>query len=312
MKKIISIFFSIVMFCSLFAFSQERENPVIEVQIGPPLGCLTEAVGWAFDQENKEWKSSKNKILSFWRGYKSQQLGVHNFDFIESRKVTFKDQEFYILIMQSTTGDFKYPSIEKGWYTVKEHKYWVFTPGEWARLRYLKDRQDNYVIMLLVDDGYEVGSVDLEKLRKNLKLDEVEKRLARNDEFPVFVYPIEDKQLIQFRLNVSHPSDQEPRKPEDKLYYEIPESAYFQLFNIEKIPYGTPIGEEVIAANREKLVGKTIQTGYNWYKKQDEGEIIKYDFDGKQHILTLRSLNGKKTQEFRFDDLDDIKIVKKY
>jgi len=121
-----------------------------------------------------------------------------------------KDKEFYILIMQSTTGDFKYPSIEKGWYTVKEHKYWVFKPGEWARLRYLKDRQDNYVIMLLVDDGYEVGAVDLEKLRKNLKLDDVEKRLARNDEFPVLVYPIEDKQLIQFRLNVAPPATMNP------------------------------------------------------------------------------------------------------
>ena len=143
-------------------------------------------------------------------------------------------------------------------------------------------------------------------------MDEVEKRLARGDEFNVYVYPMEDKQLIQFSLRVPTSPKYRWKTPEDKRYYEIPESAYFQLFNIEKVPYGTTLGEEVIAANREKLVGKTIQFEHVWYKKQNEGEIIKYDFDGQQHILTVRSFNGKKTQEFRFDNLFDIKIVKEY
>jgi hypothetical protein len=312
MKKTCSLLFSIVLFCSLFAFNQERENPVIEVQIGPPLGRLTEAVGWAFDKENKQWKSGKNKIPSFWAGYKYEQLGEENFDFMETRKVTFDNKEFYILIMQYTTGHFKYESIQKGWYTIKEYNYWVFTPGDWARLRYLKDRRDNFVVMLEVDDGYDMGAVDLVKIRNKLKLDEVEKRLARGDEFNVYVYPMEDKQLIQFSLRVSTSPKYRWKTPEDKRYYEIPESAYFQLFNIEKIPYGTPIGEEIIAANRVKLIGKTIRFGYNWYKKQDIAKIIDYFLDGEQQVITVQSLNGKKTQEFKIDDLNDIEIVKEY
>lgn len=312
MKKICSLLFLIVMLCSLFAFSQERENPVIEAQIGPPLGRLTEAVGWAFDKENKQWKSEQNKIPSFsWR-FQYKQIGNHNFDFYESRKVTFKDKEFYILIRQYTAGTFKYEAIKEGWFTYKKYEYLVFTPGDWEKLRYLKDRQDNYVEMVLADFGTEYGEVNLEKIQKNLKLDEAEKHLSKLIVQCIYVYPMENKQLMQVHLDAPRTPAYRPNKPEDKMYYEIPESAYFQLFNIEKVPYGTPIGEEVIAANREKLVGKTIRFGYNWYKKQDIGKIIDYFLDGEQHIITVQSLNGKKTQEFKIDDLNEIEIVKEY
>lgn len=133
MKKILFINFLLILTFSTIK-SQDRvnrENPIVIKKSDK----LIEATGWRLN-DNGQWIDNKNviwdkKCPDYWISHESS-----NFLWIQMIQISYKGQKYYVLLRESKSGVYKYPTIEKDWIPEKRTYYVVMT--EKAYLSFLK------------------------------------------------------------------------------------------------------------------------------------------------------------------------------
>jgi len=134
---------ALLMICSIVhIFAQERINRE-KLSFGATSGTIIKATGWANNSTLGEWIDYQNIISDekdFKDKYKSLQGAYmmsrtsQNFQKVQTRIVTYKGTEYYVLIVDKWSGRYEYPSIREDWYTFNETIGYIFTKEEYKKL----------------------------------------------------------------------------------------------------------------------------------------------------------------------------------
>jgi hypothetical protein len=133
MKKVLFINVLLILTFSTIK-SQDRvnrENPTVIKKSDK----LIEAIGWKLN-DNGQWIDNKNVICDkkcpdYWISHESS-----NFLWIQMIQISYKGQKYYVLLRESESGVYKYPTIEKDWIPEKRTYYVVMTEKDY--LSFLK------------------------------------------------------------------------------------------------------------------------------------------------------------------------------
>lgn len=149
--KIVFIIFA----CSLYLFSGSRIDDET-LNFKTSSSKLLHADGW-----------QKNKILGKWIKNKNllSDNPVHsiieksyirqNFDYIQGKKIVYRNNEYFILLIERDTGLYKYPTIYRGWENFKITQAFIFTNQE----------------LQAIKDFVKEPNLDIFKLKKNFFLE---------------------------------------------------------------------------------------------------------------------------------------------
>lgn len=145
MKKVFFAWlFLLLAVSSVSAF--EREAPTLP-KISEPLAVLDSATGW-MKMPSGEWVSRENRIPSYlphdkqWRlDYEFDGLGVDNFIRLELREMEYKGQTYYLFLKHYRAGGYRYPRIEKGWYTIHDLNVYIIDKDAYPSPIKLEDRK---------------------------------------------------------------------------------------------------------------------------------------------------------------------------
>jgi len=135
----------------LFLGLIQGQNPSYPVQIPPAnatqdhpversmnnLPMLSEvrsslemAMGWTLQDDGK-WISKENRLLYNKAEYNSSgktyyKLGKENFEIIEMRDVSYKNEQYAVLIIKFRTGYYEFPILMDSWHNQQALTYFVF------------------------------------------------------------------------------------------------------------------------------------------------------------------------------------------
>lgn len=128
-KPVFIILFVLLCFVSVYAQSIQRSQSNLPI-LSEPKATMDDAVGWVL-QDNGLWKSSNGKILLF-ESEKNrnpdpmEKLGQQNFQKAEIKEVLVGDDQYVVLILYYTSGEFEFPDIRQGFKKQKNAEYFVF------------------------------------------------------------------------------------------------------------------------------------------------------------------------------------------
>lgn len=126
-----------IVFLNLSVFASYERTLVQLPIIGESIARLDKATGW-MQSPSGEWIERENRIVKYLSNdyktlldYESYGLGVDNFNWIELREVEIQGNEYYLLLKACCGGQYRYPSIKKGWSKNYQVSGYVFNKEDW-------------------------------------------------------------------------------------------------------------------------------------------------------------------------------------
>lgn len=123
-------------------YSQERINRV-KLSFDTSSNKMYFATGWEYNTTLGEWINYQN-VISSDKSYKEKNKILQgryqmsresqNFLSLETKKLTFKGVEYFVLIHEKWRGEYEYPSIYENWYEYKTTFGYIFTSEEYKKL----------------------------------------------------------------------------------------------------------------------------------------------------------------------------------
>jgi len=128
-KPVFSILF--VMLCLIGAYAQSIQRSQSNLPIlSEPKAAMENVIGWVL-QDNGMWISDNGKILLY-ESEKNrnpdpmEKLGQQNFQKAEIKEVLVGDDQYVVLILYYTGGEFEFPELRQGFKKQKNAEYFVF------------------------------------------------------------------------------------------------------------------------------------------------------------------------------------------
>lgn len=153
MKKVLFINVLLILAFSTIR-SQDRvnrENPTVIKKSDK----LIEATGWKLN-DNGQWIDNKNVICNkkcpdYWISHESS-----NFLWIQMIQISYKGQKYYVLLRESESGVYKYPTIEKDWVPEKRTYYVVITEKDYLSFlkQYNKKSQKALRLVIISESNF--------------------------------------------------------------------------------------------------------------------------------------------------------------
>lgn len=231
-KKILTFF---LIFSYLFSFTQERVNREKLVFKEKSL-VLNNAIGWQYNSTLGEWIDYLN-IIDDDKSYKVQNnnkkepylasRNPQNFISIQTKVVSYKNEFYFVLLVEKWDGHYTYPTIYKDWQHYKKTFGYIFTEKEFSKLTKI-----NKEALIKTNDYIFLGS-NLEKFNESTFLDILQSYLENRSNYnnPI-IFPVykSDKGLIRFYLPYSIDWNE---KGHDftKKYFETDSSNFFKIIN---------------------------------------------------------------------------------
>ncbi|MCC1485670.1 hypothetical protein [Winogradskyella immobilis] len=199
-------FLIIILLISNLSFGQERNakpKPEISNSI---IGQLTSAKGWVLNPE-EEWQSLTNTIPAYLSSefkqlinYEKYSLGSDNFKSYQLRDLTFKGEEYYILIKKYKDGFYTYSSIEEDWNNYTSYLAYVFKKSEWEKISTIEDNKINLIEIDLettvsVQYKSEKEAFSLIKSKMEFKDDQKD-----DTKLILHIAPYKEKNIVQFQI----------------------------------------------------------------------------------------------------------------
>ena len=172
MKKVILTIVA-ALFCSI-CFSQSRTNPKKDLIIGEFQSWVKgdDVSGWDFDK-GEEWKERKGYLRvgdksTFLDIYEKSGVSKRNIERIKSYtqqnfneigviRVTYKGEEYVGFGIEKVTGWYRYPSIQRDWYTEIYYYVYLFKNDELSKLEDLDGIADLDIFIGSYGDIYDKG-----------------------------------------------------------------------------------------------------------------------------------------------------------
>ncbi len=189
-----------------FSFGQERNvkpKPKISSSI---IGQLTTAKGWTLNPE-EEWQSLPNTIPEYLSSeykslltYEKRSLGLDNFKYYQLRNLTYKGEDFYILIKKYNDGFYTYASIEEDWNRYTSYKAYVFEKSEWEKLSSIQDSTINLIRINLkakVNVQYKSEKEAYSLITSKMEFD-------NKSTLILHIAPYKEKNIVQFQIYTTY------------------------------------------------------------------------------------------------------------
>jgi tetratricopeptide (TPR) repeat protein len=98
--------------------------------LSEPRSILETAMGWTLQDDGK-WISKENRLLYSKAEYNSSgktyyKLGKENFEVIEMRDVSYKNEQYAVLVIKFRTGYYEFPILMDSWHNQQALSYFVF------------------------------------------------------------------------------------------------------------------------------------------------------------------------------------------
>ena len=132
---------------TMVSFGQDRVNRD-KLSFLNESGKFTSAVGWSYNTTLGEWVDYNNVIennKSYKEKYKVLQGSymmshrTQNFISIQTKTIMFKDNKYYVVLVEKWNGDYKYPNIREDWRIYKTTYGYIFTETEYNKLNNIED-----------------------------------------------------------------------------------------------------------------------------------------------------------------------------
>lgn len=151
MKRVLLRFYLatfLCIYCLVPILSQPRTEGGTSAQVVKTSPVITNFVGWYYNSEHQKWCGSYNVIGG--GTYKNSKtprrltagdLAVYDDNIIsmQFKKVKFDGEYYYLLLAPYWKGKYRYPTIEVDWYWKKVTNVYVFTEGEYNKLKNLQE-----------------------------------------------------------------------------------------------------------------------------------------------------------------------------
>lgn len=135
----------IIVSVSFFSlFTQQRVSAPNLVHSVSKSAIITNPVGWSYSEWDKKWCGhfglclddyNKNDIKpSQLSSYVLSGYGNRGISSLQFEKITVRNKIYYLLHHIYWDGEYKYPHIERGWFTYKSCEVFVFTASEYNKL----------------------------------------------------------------------------------------------------------------------------------------------------------------------------------
>lgn len=142
---LLRLFCTIILFVnSIHLFAQQRVSTPNLVHFVSKSSIISNPVGWSYSDWDKKWcghiglcldNYSKNDIkplpLSIDDLSGAGNRGILSLQF---EKISVRNQIYYLLHHIYWDGEYKYPHIERGWFTYKSCDVYIFTANEYNKL----------------------------------------------------------------------------------------------------------------------------------------------------------------------------------
>lgn len=256
MKKLFLIF---IVFTSLFGSSRENDVNLSFIQTSKKL---LSADGYSKNISLGEWVKNKNILYDKKVSKSDKSIMFQNFDYISLSKIQYKNNDYFVLLVEKDNGYFEYPNIRKNWINYKETIFMVFDKEDIEKIKeYILIPQNNPMIL---KKSYEVASLINNRFKhlggehsysKKVLMSEITrsvKNMYNNKnsiQYSYFIFPIfstieNGKHVIRFKipfLNDITPKNHLVkdaffiRIKTDSLeydYFEIPAKQFQDIFNL--------------------------------------------------------------------------------
>ena len=223
-----------LLFVSVCAFSQKREDGSFSMKVREESPLLTNIVGWGYDNTNEKWAGHYNVILPVFKGNNNKipaRVNPHKMDTYDNiinlqiKSVLCNDSLFYFLYQRFWRGYWNYPALQIDWRTVKETAIFILTVEEFNKM---KDLQlgDNVISVYKVNWTGEENSFMFAKI----KIKEILENPTKAYNTDKIIIKKEDENTIRLDSNIW----QSYKSFGSDGYFEINLSDYNTLFRLSK------------------------------------------------------------------------------
>lgn len=189
---------------------ENGKRTISDLNILKRSDILSSAQGWYYDKAADEWKSKKKSIPHEYDD---------NFKTVQFLKVSYKNEIWFILVINSTHYYYEYPNLEVGWTSMNRCSFYIFSPAEYKAV--LKRENKNTVIV--TNESTVHGQFNIGALAREIKkcLNEPERKPFSCK----FLFKEDDNDKIRFLLpNMSSELDI------DGAYLEATRNDFYKLF----------------------------------------------------------------------------------
>ena len=145
MKKIALT--TIMIFISYIALSQPRVDSDATAKVVKTSSIITNIVGWEYDMTTKKWCGYYNTLRNIYsqnnkipkRISPSKISCCTNIISMQIKSVLFNEEKYYLLIMPSYIGAWRYPEILRDWYYGKVNHLYILKKEEYEKMKNLSD-----------------------------------------------------------------------------------------------------------------------------------------------------------------------------
>lgn len=194
---------------ALYSQSVQRSQSNLPI-LSETKAVIQNPLGWVL-QDNGLWESAKGKILLYdseanRKPDPMEKLGRHNIDRAEIKEVLIGDDQYVVLIIFYTGGEFEFPDLRQGFKKTKDVRYYVFNAQKLDEILPLKSNfNDPYAVNLEVFAYDELQDFDDKELNtkisynilRTLELEEVSQFTAILNLMPVIT---NGKKYYRFRI----------------------------------------------------------------------------------------------------------------
>jgi len=213
------LLYLVLLLISFNLYSQQRENEA-KIEFDKVGDSIVEATGWTFYSYNGEWSEIKKE-----NGV--NRCGEINFYKIFFSEITYNSKKYYSYNVVSLDGTFKYPAIQKGFYTYKIITSYLFKEKEYGKLKNYKSAKSKQKVTTYIDNE-NIGEKELNKLRDNIVFYLKKKITSSRNTIKV---KKESDEVIRFILPLKEKyKSLEKDWGFDKKYFEVSKSNYDKLF----------------------------------------------------------------------------------
>ena len=136
-------FLSFLMMLSILkVYGQERTNRE-KMVFDKTSGILSKSTGWSNNTTIGEWVDYENVIENnkdYKTKYKTLQGSYmmsqreQSFTQVYTKTTSYKGIEYFVLIVEKWSGEYKYPSLKQDWFEYKQTIGYIYTKEEYQKL----------------------------------------------------------------------------------------------------------------------------------------------------------------------------------
>jgi len=234
MKKL--IISTLLMFFCVISYSQERVNRK-KLMFDSTSSKITSSTGWSYNTTLGEWVDYQNLMCpeKSWKNFEGEKYLMsqfyQNFISIHTKTLDFNGTQYYAVLVEKWSGQYKYPSIKEDWYEYKIVVCYLFSTAEFLKLRdFIYSPTNGSVLELKTMNSVKVGN-SYEEYDESVLLDLIQNELIREKTkySSTYIFPIMKTKNNEIRFYLPQTTKYEF----EKRYFETNITSFSNLINFK-------------------------------------------------------------------------------